>query len=246
VEAEARLLVHETELVAFAGMVAHDLGAPLRAIGGFTRTLATQLEHAPGGVDAACTASMGKILAAVTRMGGLIEALLAYATARDRPLRQEPLDLQTLVNQVIAGYTDERDAIGSSAPEPTIDIDIDDLPYVNADPIMCRQVLDNLIGNALKYRPQDQPAHIYIRASAEAEDMVRVEIADHGIGIPADQHPKIFTPFHRAHAGYPGNGLGLAICQRVIERHGGTIGVSDTPGGGSTFHFTFASIDRSG
>jgi signal transduction histidine kinase len=72
---------------------------------------------------------------------------------------------------------------------------------------------------------------------------VRIEIADRGVGIPADQHEKVFESFHRAHSGYTGTGLGLAICRRIVERHGGTIAVSDNPGGGSRFQFTLPSCD---
>jgi signal transduction histidine kinase len=111
------------------------------------------------------------------------------------------------------------------------------LTSVHADPTLCRQLLDNLIGNALKYTPPGTAAHVFI-SSHEADGMIRIDIVDHGVGVPPGQHELIFSPLHRSHAGYDGTGLGLAICERIVNRHGGVIGVTDNPGGGSHFHFT--------
>jgi signal transduction histidine kinase len=99
-------------------------------------------------------------------------------------------------------------------------------------------LVSNVIGTALKYTPADRPARIQVSARAEAGSWVRIDIRDHGIGLPASEHEKVFVTFHRAHSEYPGTGLGLAICHRIVERHGGVIGVEDNPGGGSLFHFT--------
>jgi signal transduction histidine kinase len=105
---------------------------------------------------------------------------------------------------------------------------------------MTRQLLDNLIGNAIKYTPIGEPARIVVSAEPDAAGWTRVRIADRGIGIPAEDQPRVFTSFHRAsaHAGYAGTGLGLAICHRVVNRHGGTITASDNPGGGTRIQFT--------
>jgi signal transduction histidine kinase len=105
---------------------------------------------------------------------------------------------------------------------------------------MLRHVLDNLIGNALKYVPPGRPARIDVTASDAAEGWVRVEVADRGIGIPDGDKPDVFDSFHRSRtaAAYAGTGLGLAICRRIVERHGGAIGVADNPGGGTRIHFT--------
>ncbi|HWS32088.1 MAG TPA: ATP-binding protein, partial [Actinoplanes sp.] len=105
-----------------------------------------------------------------------------------------------------------------------------DLPLI-------RQLLDNLIGNAIKYTaPGVTPV---LTIDADAGEEVTVRITDNGIGIPAGQHDKIFSDFHRAHAdsGFAGTGLGLSICRRIVRRHGGTIGVTDNPDGGSCFTF---------
>jgi len=242
IDIEARLLAQEAELTAFAGMVAHDLKAPLRAVGGFTRMLRRDLAASrsslPDGPDQAISLGMDKIVAAVDRMSMLIDDLLAFVTARDRILEFQRVDLGELVAQVIAEH-----AAGREGDKPTPTIVVGPLPSVQADPGMCRQLLDNLIGNALKYTAPGAAAHVII-SSREDAGMVRVEIIDHGVGVPQGQHELVFTALHRSHAGYAGTGLGLAICQRIVHRHGGTIGVTDNIDGGSNFHFTLpASAD---
>jgi signal transduction histidine kinase len=106
--------------------------------------------------------------------------------------------------------------------------------------VLLRQVIDNLLGNALKYTPPGQPVRVTVTAQPGGDGFTAVEVADRGIGIPDGQHTAIFERFHRAHPGttYPGTGLGLAICQRIIERHGGTITATDNPGDGTIFRFT--------
>jgi signal transduction histidine kinase/CHASE1-domain containing sensor protein len=237
---EVELRAREAELSAFAGVVAHDLKAPLRSVAGFTRILQDDLATSlPEGLNPACLHSMDRIVTAAQRMTQLIDDLLAFATARDRALNRQPVDLQELVAEIVTERTSHLPAEGNPQEIPTFDIGT--LPGVEADPVMCRQLLDNLIGNALKYTLPGLPAHVQVRARHEPGYRVRVEIIDNGVGIPHDKHEDVFTAFQRAHTGYAGTGLGLAICQRVVERHGGTIGVSDNPGGGSRFHFTLPS-----
>jgi PAS domain S-box-containing protein len=237
---ETELRLREAELTAFAGVVAHDLKAPLRAVSGFTRILQDDLTAAvPGGLDDACAHSMDRIVTAAQRMSQLIDDLLSFATARDRALNRQPVDLQAVVADVVA----ERTGYGPTVmpTEQAATIDVGPLPWVQVDSMMCRQLLDNLIGNALKYTLPGQAAHIRIIARHEPDDWIHVEIIDRGVGIPPGQHEQVFAAFQRAHVGYAGTGLGLAICQRVVERHGGTIAATDNPGGGTRFHFTLPS-----
>jgi signal transduction histidine kinase len=232
---EERLWEREAELTAFAGIVAHDLKAPLRAVAGFTRMLRDDLTGAiPGGLDPTNRDRMDKIVAAAERMRQLIDDLLTFAMARDRTLDQRSIDLNAMVGEIVREATNGL----RISPEPLPVIDVEPLPSVRADPVMCRQLLDNLIRNAFKYTAPGEPAHVRISAHAEPGDMIRVEIADSGVGIPEGQHKQVFVSFHRAHPGYTGTGLGLAICQRVVDRHGGLIGALDNPAGGSLFHFT--------
>jgi signal transduction histidine kinase len=183
--------------------------------------------------------SLIRVLRAVDRMAGMIDTLLAYTTARDAPLRTRDLDLGELVAEVV------QDRTGHVADEDRPDVYIGELPPVHADPDMLRHVLDNLVGNAIKYVKRGTVARIDVTATT-GDGWVRVEIADRGIGIPDRDKPDVFQSFHRAHAaaGYAGTGLGLAICRRIVERHGGEIGITDNPGGGTRFHFSLPSPVR--
>jgi signal transduction histidine kinase/CHASE1-domain containing sensor protein len=228
----------EADLQAFAGVVAHDLNAPLAAIAGFVEILTEDLAD---GVDpVSLAATLSRVGSAVQRMRRLIEDLLSYATARDRHLNREPVDLNSLVAEVITERTAHLRITPGAIPEQFPDIVAAPLPTVDADKAMTRQLLDNLIGNAIKYTPNGEPAHIVVSAEPDSDGWTRVQIADHGIGIPTPDQPHVFTSFHRAaaHTSYTGTGLGLAICHRVINRHGGTITATDNPGGGTRIQFT--------
>jgi PAS domain S-box-containing protein len=228
----------EADLQAFAGVVAHDLSAPLASIAGFIEILTEEL--ADGADPMSLTATLARVGSAVQRMSRLIQDLLSYATARDRSLNCEPVDLNILVSEVITERTAHLRLTPDTQPDQFPDISATPLPTVDADKAMTRQLLDNLIGNAIKYTPTGEQAHINISAEPDGDGWTRVQIADHGIGIPTADQPQVFTSFHRAaaHAGYAGTGLGLAICHRVVNRHGGTITAGDNPGGGTRIRFT--------
>jgi signal transduction histidine kinase len=186
------------------------------------------------GVDAldAAQESIARVGGGVVRMRRLIDDLLAYTTARDAPLHVQPVDLHALVSDVVGERVDHL------LVRP--DVYVGPLPHVDADQGMLRHVLDNLIGNALKYVPHGRVPRVDVSATPAHPGWVRVEVDDRGIGIPDPDKPRVFDTFHRAHdgSGYGGTGLGLAICRRIVDRHGGTIGVEDNPGGGSRFGFT--------
>ncbi|AGZ43091.1 histidine kinase [Actinoplanes friuliensis DSM 7358] len=226
---EQQLRQREAELVGFAGIVAHDLRSPLARITGYADFLR---EEAAPRLDPLHRDFLERLYGGAQRMQTLIDDLLDYATAENRTLHTSRVDLRAMADDI----TRER-LTGTEAHPPTIVIE--DLPTVDGDPTLLCQVLDNLIGNALKYTaPGEEP---YVRVSCRTTDgMARIEVADHGIGIPADQRDTVFTAFARApgSAGYPGTGLGLAIVHRIVERHGGEVGVDANPGGGSLFWFT--------
>ncbi|MEV0128645.1 ATP-binding protein [Dactylosporangium sp. NPDC050688] len=236
----------EAELSAFAGIVAHDLRSPLTTIGGFTEYVRDSLADGGPGHEHCHEHRhehrqerevLDRTLATTARMRRLIDDLLGYAAARDAVLDARDLDLRAVVDDVVT----ERLAVQAVDPtSPPPQIFVGAMPSVHADPALLRQLLDNLIGNALKYTPPGQPARVDVCATPQGTGWVRVDVADRGIGIPEGQHDAIFTGFHRAHrtADYAGTGLGLAICQRVVERHGGTISASDNPGGGARLSFT--------
>ncbi|NMO52282.1 histidine kinase [Actinoplanes sp. TBRC 11911] len=228
---------HRDELAAFAGVVAHDLSNPLTTVEGWSSEVADEL-----GDDAGLPADgIRRIQRAAARMRNLINDLLAYATARDNALTPGTVDLTDLTTDIVAGWADRAESTGTPPPRVTIG----ELPHVHADPAQVRQLLDNLIGNAIKYTATDLIPTITVTATAGAGD-VRVTVADNGIGIPPGQHVAVFDNFHRAHreAGYAGTGLGLPICKRIVERHGGRILAEDNPGGtGSAFTFTLPAAD---
>jgi signal transduction histidine kinase len=225
---EARLREREAELEAFAGVAAHDLKAPLTAIAGYTEILTE--DHADA-FDPTTRRYMERMAAATRRMRTLIDDLLTYATARDATLHLQPVALAELVDDVLA--------VRSATLDEPPHVEVGPLPTVVADPVLLRQVLDNLIGNAVKYVRPGAGAYVSVTAEPVADGW-RVQVTDRGIGIAEPDRDSVFATFHRARGseGYPGTGLGLAICKRVVDRHHGSIGVAPNPGGGSRFWFT--------
>ncbi|GAB1639632.1 sensor histidine kinase [Krasilnikovia sp. MM14-A1259] len=227
---------HRDELASFAGVVAHDLLNPLATVEGWTEAVADALTDAPEHPAVAeANSGLARVERAAARMRGLVNDLLAYTTTRDATIKPATVDLHPLVTDVADARIDT--AMAADTPVPTFTVG--DLDPVHADPVLLRQLLDNLISNAVKYTAAGVTPHITITGTRQ-DDTVAVTIADNGIGIPAGQHDAVFDTFHRAHRGkgYGGTGLGLAICKRTVERHGGTITATDNPGGGTRFTFT--------
>ncbi|GAA4606212.1 signal transduction histidine kinase/integral membrane sensor domain MASE1 [Actinoplanes octamycinicus] len=228
---------HRDELAAFAGVVAHDLSNPLTTVEGWAENVADLL-----GPDAGRPGDgIARIQRAGARMRNLINDLLAYATARDNALQLTAVDLTTVVTDIAVARIDQAETTGTPVPR----LHIGELPLVHADPALIRQLLDNLIGNAVKYTAAGVVPDITVTGAYDGAQ-VRVTITDNGIGIPAGQHATVFDNFHRAHrdAGYAGTGLGLAICKRIVERHGGTIIAADAASGaGTVVTFTLPAAD---
>jgi signal transduction histidine kinase len=227
---EQQLRRREEELVGFAGVVAHDLRSPLSNVVGYADMIRLVDD---GDLSGKQRGYLAKVQTSATRMQALIDDLLAFATADNTTLRVGAVDLNDLVDNIV---TERR----VSAPDARIECA--PLPAVEGDESQIRQVLDNLIGNAIKYTPENQAAQVTISVSdtPERPECCRVEIADRGIGIPESQLAEVFNAFTRAEGSerYPGTGLGLAIVQRIIERHHGEVGVTLNPGGGTRFWFT--------
>ncbi|MFC6580207.1 ATP-binding protein [Planomonospora parontospora] len=252
---------HEAELAAFAGVVAHDLRRPLTAMRGFVELVRDELDELVGelppessgaagagvsrepevrAVAGECVRHLDQALAGIARMAGLIDDLLAYATARDATLQPREVDLDSLVREIAAEHLT---AAAAEPGRPAPRIGVGPLPAVHADPPLVRQLVDNLVGNAVKYVRPGQGAEVEVRSLPAPPGRVRIEVADRGIGIPPGQHQAIFAGFHRAVGGYTGTGLGLAICERIVERHGGAITAEDNPGGGARFRFTLPAAE---
>lgn len=219
-------------------MVAHDLKSPLTSVRGFAELIADALDSQPAAVDQA-RYSAAKVIAGAARMEKLIDELLDYTAARDATLRIAEVSLRAVVDDVVTARIDAPDENGCRP-----DIFVGTLPAVLADPVLLRQVVDNLVGNAIKYTPPGRAPRIDITARAGQGGAVRIQIADRGIGIPDGEHAAVFGSFHRASNGaaHPGTGLGLAICRRIVERHGGHIEAAPNPGGGTVFTFTIPAV----
>jgi light-regulated signal transduction histidine kinase (bacteriophytochrome) len=225
----ARLERSNEELQRFATVASHDLREPLRVVSGFADLLARR--HAdvlgPDGkrfVEA--------ITGGVARMDEMIADLLAYARAGrlDQPFEQ--VDSNQVVADVLAALQRAVDDAGA-------EIEVEPLPMVKGNPAALRQLFQNLIANAIKFVDSGSP-RVRIWA-AEVPEGWRFTVRDNGIGIDPSQAERIFGMFTRAHGeGYPGTGVGLAVCQRIVDVHGGRIWVEAAPGGGSQFMFTIA------
>ncbi|MGI5184489.1 ATP-binding protein [Dactylosporangium sp. CA-152071] len=251
---------YETELAQFAAVVAHDLKSPLTAVHGFAAVAADALSAGAvrSGPDAAQAAprrpdtakvAVERVRQGAIRMRSIIDDLLAYTTARDAPLNLTDVDLGAVVASVVADRTAlappmQLAKASTVALPPTPRIHIGDLPHIKADPGLLRLVVDNLIGNAIKYTPAGQTPHIEVTAVSDPDCIVLV-VADRGIGIPDGDKARVFESFYRARpADYGGTGLGLAICRRIVERHGGSIAVEDNPGGGTRFCVSLPTADH--
>jgi signal transduction histidine kinase len=236
-----QLIQSVEQLEAFAGEISHDLKGPLSTICGFAQLLAhlDLGDHRPVEYDDFVT----EICDGAERMGQLIDDVLAYATVREAPLRLVPVELGPLVDEVVAAHTSHlRHQIGDGRPAPRITTA--ELPAVLADRVMLQRVIDNLVGNAIKYVLPGEAARVHITAQPFGTGWVRIEVADHGIGIPDGEHEAVFSGLHRSHveAGYPGAGLGLTICRRIVQRHGGSIGAGLEPHGGTRFWLTVPAV----
>jgi signal transduction histidine kinase len=232
---EARLRERETELERFAAVAAHDLKSPLTVIAGYSELVE---DHLADGAGAQVGDWLRRIRGGTGRMQRLIDDLLAYAAAGDASLELTEVDLERLVADIVMDRTAH---LQHDRPH----IEIGRLPVVTADPVRLRQVMDNLIGNAVKYVRHGTAAQIDV--SAERDGPVwRVTVADHGIGIAPDQRDAVFAAFGRARGseGYPGTGLGLAICRRIVNHHGGEILAEENAGGGTRFVFTLPVVPR--
>jgi light-regulated signal transduction histidine kinase (bacteriophytochrome) len=190
------------------------------------------LERRYGGqLDERAERYIGHAVDGGRRMQTLITDLLTYSRVGRRDVAIEPVDLDAVVNRVEASL---RVAIEESGALVTHD----PLPTVDGDNTQLSQLFQNLLANAIKFRGEATPA---IHISAERQNSAWLfSVRDNGIGIGPEYRERVFVLFQRLHGRdeYSGTGIGLAVCKKIVERHGGTIWVDETPGGGSTFRFT--------
>jgi signal transduction histidine kinase len=211
----------EAELKAYADVVAHDLSSPLAGIA----LLVTLLEQSPDKPPA--REVLAELRASTRRALALVDGVLDYA--RSGELTLERVALGDVMAEVAA---DLRHALQDA--EATLVVG--DLPEVRADPRQLRRVMQNLVGNALKFHGENPP-RVEISADRGREEWI-VTVRDNGIGIDRENARRIFAMFSRVERRVEGSGIGLAVCRRVVEAHGGRIWVEPSEGGGSAFHFT--------
>ncbi|HIH04359.1 MAG TPA: PAS domain S-box protein, partial [Methanoregulaceae archaeon] len=218
------------ELQQFAYIASHDLQEPLRAISGFTELLERRYK---GELDERADRYINFIVDGTRQMQQVIQDLLAYSRVQTKAHEFDLIDTNRALDQALLNLrVSIRDRHAHVAVE-------DRLPEIFADGIQITQVFQNLIGNALKFQKPGAVPEIRISTVREGGDWV-FSVADNGIGIDARHLDRIFMLFQRLHAKgeYDGTGIGLAICKRIVERHGGSIAVQSTPGLGSTFTFS--------
>jgi signal transduction histidine kinase len=211
----------EAELRNFADLVAHDLREPITSLS----YLITMLERRPEEPPAPEVLTM--LRASAERAHDLIDGVLSYARAGE--MRSTRVDLGSVMGEVCDDLRQLLDDAGAT-------LQTSELPEVEGDPRHLRRVLQNLVGNAVKFRGPEAPR---IEVSAQRRDGEWViEVRDNGVGVKPDQATRIFDMFSRADTSSEGSGIGLAVCRRVIEAHGGVIWVEPASGGGSAFRFT--------
>jgi signal transduction histidine kinase len=170
---------------------------------------------------------------AANRMQRMIEDLLAYSRISTKAKPYQIVDLNKIGEEVASDLEIRIQETGGR-------VDLENLPKIEADPMQMRQLLQNLIGNALKFHLPQKPPIVKVGSRQISDDRAEIYVADNGIGFDDKNRELIFQPFKRLHgrSEYEGNGIGLAICKKIAERHGGNITANSTPGEGSTFFVT--------
>ena len=226
-----------SELEAFSYSVSHDLRTPLRHIVGFAELLQkdTASSLSPRGQR-----YMGIIADAASRMDQLIDDLLEFSRMGRQELRQAEVPLAPLVSEVIA-------ELQLGAPGQAAQWQLGELPSVCGDASLLRQVLINLLGNAVKYSAQSDPPRITVSAHTEGQDVV-LEVRDNGVGFDPRYADKLFGVFQRLHRAeeFEGSGIGLANVRRIVTRHGGRVWAESELGQGAAFFVSLPLFERGG
>jgi PAS domain S-box-containing protein len=227
-QSEAELLRSNTELEQFAYVASHDLQEPLRAMAGTVQVLQRRYQ---GQLDARADEIINHAVAAVTRMQTLVSDLLAFSRLNRHGDAFAPIDFAGVLRDVMAN-------LEVAIAESGATITHDDLPEVIADATQLRQLMQNVLSNSIKFRG-DQPLKIHVSAQRE-ENTWKFSVRDNGPGIEPQYFERIFIIFQRlvTRDEYPGTGIGLAVCKKIVERHGGRIWLDSDIGSGTTFHFT--------
>ncbi|MGD0785869.1 MAG: ATP-binding protein [Sedimentisphaerales bacterium] len=236
-EEEKEKLNHELEeanqeMKNFVYIASHDLREPLRKVAAFGDMLQKSLG---GKLEQEDAENLQFMIDGAQRMNKMIEGLLVYSRVSTKSNPPEVVDLNEIVKQLqqleLSIVLQEKQ-VAVEIPEP--------LPSVAADPVQIRQLMQNLIANGIKYQAKDNIPRITITSKSAGNGTVRINVTDNGIGIKPEYQSAIFVMFKRLHSRneYEGTGIGLAVCKKIVERHGGQIGIESEYGKGCTFWFT--------
>lgn len=230
-----QLVRSNSELERFAYVASHDLQEPLRSVSSYAQLLARRYK---GRLDDDADTFIGFMVAGAQRMHALINDLLAYSRVQTRGENFRRVETERALEAALLNLAQ---AIAHSGAM----LCIGTLPAVTGDEIQLVQVLQNLIGNALKFAKPGRRPRLTIDAVAR-DGGWEFAVADDGIGIAPENHQRIFELFQRLHTTteYPGTGIGLALCKRILERHGGRIWVESQPGEGAVFRFTLKAAEE--
>jgi light-regulated signal transduction histidine kinase (bacteriophytochrome) len=221
------------QLEAFSYSVSHDLKAPLRAISGYSKIL---LEDYGPRLESEAQANLNCIVTNARRMGQLIEDLLAFSRLGRNKMSSSMIDMDDLARSVL-------DNLQADAPERKVECSLQRLPPTRGDRAMIRQVLVNLLSNAIKFTKPAANASIEVGCSGHEADLNIYYVKDNGAGFDMRYSDKLFGVFQRLHSvrEFDGTGVGLAIVQRIVQRHGGRVWAEGKVNEGATFHFTLPS-----
>ncbi len=227
-ESVVKLKRSNADLQQFAYVASHDLQEPLRMVASYTQLLARRYQ---GQLDADADEFIGYAVDGAIRMQRLINDLLAYSRVETQGHAFAPTNCHGVLDQAL-------DNVRAMVDESQAAVTHDPLPTVMADEGQLVQLFQNLISNAVKFRGE-QPPRVHLSAERREREWL-FSVRDHGIGIDPQYADRIFVLFQRLHtsAEYPGTGIGLAICKKIVERHSGRIWVDSQPGRGATFYFT--------
>jgi signal transduction histidine kinase len=237
-EKNVRLESSNRDLEHFAYVASHDLQEPLRKIQAFSDRIAKQYASK---LDDQGRDYLSRMNGAAARMQRLIEALLSLSRVTTKKQEHELIDLVPLVHEVLG---DLEVRIQSTSGRVTVG----ELPRIEGDPVQIRQLFQNLIGNALKFHKPGQAPFVQVYALRRSPGQAEVFVEDNGIGFDSKDAERVFLPFHRLHgrSEYEGTGIGLTICQKIVERHGGTIHAESSPGTGTRFILGLPTQERIG
>ncbi len=231
-ERTAALAAAIQDLEAFNASVSHDLRNPLQALSGYTQIL---LQKHAGGLPADAVVALRRMQDRIAQIGRVLDGLLALSRANQQPLRRQPVAVADLVRQVWADLIEEAETAPAAQPE----LALRQLPSAQADATLLRQVFANLLGNALKFARPRARVRVEVGCREDRGEAVYY-VRDNGVGFSMQDAGPLFGAFQRLPGsdGFDGTGVGLALVQRIVRRHGGQIWAEAAPGRGATFFFT--------